>query len=239
MAKRTITVDMTGVETFSKVSEGIHTAKVKEINTTTTQAGDDALQVIFEVIKGEDKGGRVFETFTLIDKALWKFKAFLKAIGVKHEGKIKIDLDKLIGKTCDIEVFWNEYNGQTYTKISDYFPIGKTAYDEEEDEEEEQEEDEEEEQEEEQEEVKPAKRGRPAKNKKPIKKEEPEEDEEDDDFDDDEEEEEEEEEEVKPAKRSKAAKEKKVAKSKKAVKEPEPEDEDDDFDDDDDDEWDD
>lgn len=230
MAKRTITVDMTGVETFSKVSEGIHTAKVKEINTTTTQAGDDALQVIFEVIKGEDKGGRVFETFTLIDKALWKFKAFLKAIGVKHEGKIKIDLDKLIGKTCDIEVFWNEYNGQTYTKISDYFPIGKTAYDDEE-------EDEEEEQEEEQEEVKPAKRGRPAKNKKPIKKEEPEEDEEDDDFDDDEEDEEEEE--VKPAKRSKAAKEKKVAKSKKAVKEPEPEDEDDDFDDNDDDEWDD
>lgn len=230
MAKRTITVDMTGVETFSKVSEGIHTAKVKEINTTTTQAGDDALQVIFEVIKGEDKGGRVFETFTLIDKALWKFKAFLKAIGVKHEGKIKIDLDKLIGKTCDIEVFWNEYNGQTYSKISDYFPIGKTAYDEEEDEEEEQEE--------EQEEVKPAKRGRPAKNKKPIKKEEPEEDEEeDDDFDDDEEDEEEEE--VKPAKRSKAVKEKKVAKSKKAVKEPEPEDEDDDFDDDDDDEWDD
>lgn len=229
MAKRTITVDMTGVETFSKVSEGIHTAKVKEINTTTTQAGDDALQVIFEVIKGEDKGGRVFETFTLIDKALWKFKAFLKAIGVKHEGKIKIDLDKLIGKACDIEVFWNEYNGQTYTKISDYFPIGKTAYDEEEDEEEEQEE--------EQEEVKPVKHGRPAKNKKPIKKEEPEEDEEeDDDFDDDEEDEEEE---VKPAKRSKAAKEKKVAKSKKAVKEPEPEDEDDDFDDDEDDEWDD
>lgn len=229
MAKRTITVDMTGVETFSKVSEGIHTAKVKEINTTTTQAGDDALQVIFEVIKGEDKGGRVFETFTLIDKALWKFKAFLKAIGVKHEGKIKIDLDKLIGKICDIEVFWNEYNGQTYAKISDYFPIGKTAYDEEEDEEEEQEE--------EQEEVKPVKRGRPAKNKKPIKKEEPEEDEEeDDDFDDDEEDEEEE---VKPAKRSKATKEKKVAKSKKAVKEPEPEDEDDDFDDDEDDEWDD
>lgn len=186
MAKRTITVDMTGVETFSKVSEGIHTAKVKEINTTTTQAGDDALQVIFEVIKGEDKGGRVFETFTLIDKALWKFKAFLKAIGVKHEGKIKIDLDKLIGKTCDIEVFWNEYNGQTYTKISDYFPIGKTAYDEEEDEEDDDFDDDEEEEEEE---VKPAKRSKAAKekkvakSKKVAKKPEPEED--DDDFDDD------------------------------------------------------
>lgn len=184
MAKRTITVDMTGVETFSKVSEGIHTAKVKEINTTTTQAGDDALQVIFEVIKGEDKGGRVFETFTLIDKALWKFKAFLKAIGVKHEGKIKIDLDKLIGKTCDIEVFWNEYNGQTYSKISDYFPIGKTAYDEEEDDDfDDDEEDEEEE------EVKPAKRSKAVKEKKVAKSKkavkEPEPEDEDDDFDDD------------------------------------------------------
>lgn len=177
MAKRVVSVDMTGVETFSKVSEGIHTVRVKEINTSTTQAGDDALQVVFEVTKGNDKGGRLFETFTLIDKALWKFKAFLKAVGAKHEGKIKIDLDKLIGKICDVEVFWNEYNGQTYAKISDYYPLGKTSYDDD---------TEEEDEEEEVEQVKPKKKGRPA--KKAAKKPEPEEDDdedEDDDFDDD------------------------------------------------------
>lgn len=177
MAKRVVSVDMTGVETFSKVSEGIHTVRVKEINTSTTQAGDDALQVVFKVIKGNDKGGRLFETFTLIDKALWKFKAFLKAVGAKHEGKIKIDLDKLIGKICDVEVFWNDYNGQTYAKISDYYPLGKTSYDDD---------TEEEDEEEEVEQVKPKKRGRPA--KKAAKKPEPEEDDdedEDDDFDDD------------------------------------------------------
>ena len=200
MAKRVVSVDMTGVETFSKVSEGIHTVRVKEINTFTTQAGDDALQVVFEVTKGNDKGGRLFETFTLIDKALWKFKAFLKAVGAKHEGKIKIDLDKLIGKICDVEVFWNEYNGQTYAKISDYYPLGKTSYDDDteeedadddmdeaEDEEEDADDDmdEAEDEEEEVEQVKPKKRGRPA--KKAAKKPEPEEDDEDedDDFDDD------------------------------------------------------
>jgi hypothetical protein len=227
MAKRVVSVDMTGVETFSKVSEGIHTVRVKEINTSTTQAGDDALQVVFEVTKGNDKGGRLFETFTLIDKALWKFKAFLKAVGAKHEGKIKIDLDKLIGKICDVEVFWDEYNGQTYAKISDYYPLGKTSYDDM---------DEAEDEEEEVEQVKPKKRGRPA--KKAAKKPEPEEDddeEEDDDFDDDDDDEEEEVEQVKPKKRGRPAK--------KAAKKPEPEEdddeeEDDDFDDDDDDEWD-
>lgn len=230
MAKRVVSVDMTGVETFSKVSEGIHTVRVKEINTSTTQAGDDALQVVFQVTKGNDKGGRLFETFTLIDKALWKFKAFLKAVGAKHEGKIKINLDKLIGKICDVEVFWNEYNGQTYAKISDYYPLGKTSYDDDTEEEDADDDmDEAEDEEEEVEQVKPKKKGRPA--KKVVKEPEPEEDDDD--------EEDEEEEEVKPAKRSKAAKEKKVAKSKKAVKEPEPEEEeDDDFDDDDDDEWD-
>ena len=198
MAKRVVSVDMTGVETFSKVSEGIHTVRVKEINTSTTQAGDDALQVVFQVTKGNDKGGRLFETFTLIDKALWKFKAFLKAVGAKHEGKIKIDLDKLIGKICDVEVFWNEYNGQTYAKISDYYPLGKTSYDddtEEEDADDDMDEaeeedadddmDEAEDEEKEVEQVKPKKRGRPA--KKAAKKPEPEEDDdedEDDDFDD-------------------------------------------------------
>lgn len=187
MAKRVVRVDMTGVETFSKVSEGIHTVRVKEINTSTTQAGDDALQVIFEVTKGNDKGGRLFETFTLIDKALWKFKAFLKAVGAKHEGKIKIDLDKLIGKICDVEVFWNEYNGQTYAKISDYYPLGKTSYDDD-TEEEDADDDMDEAEDEEEEEVKPkkaAKGKKVAKPKKPAKKQEPEEDE-DDDFDDDE-----------------------------------------------------
>lgn len=191
MAKRVVSVDMTGVETFSKVSEGIHTVRVKEINTSTTQAGDDALQVVFQVTKGNDKGGRLFETFTLIDKALWKFKAFLKAVGAKHEGKIKIDLDKLIGKICDVEVFWNEYNGQTYAKISDYYPLGKTSYDddtEEEDADDDMDEAEDEEDEEE-EEVKPAKRSKAAKEKKVAKSKkvvkEPEPEDEDDDFDDD------------------------------------------------------
>lgn len=187
MAKRVVSVDMTGVETFSKVSEGIHTVRVKEINTSTTQAGDDALQVVFEVTKGNDKGGRLFETFTLIDKALWKFKAFLKAVGAKHEGKIKIDLDKLIGKICDVEVFWNEYNGQTYAKISDYYPLGKTSYDD--DTEDEDDDFDDDEEDEEEEEVKPAKRSKAAKEKKVAKSKkvvkEPEPEDEDDDFDDD------------------------------------------------------
>jgi hypothetical protein len=208
---RTKKLDFTGVESFTKAAEGIHTAKVSEIVEKTTQGGDDMLQFAFEVIKGESKGCKVFESFVLTDKALWKLKSFLQAIGMKADGKLKIDLDKLIGKVCDIEVFWEEYNGQTRCKISDYYKTGKAAS---EDDDDDIEDDDDDAEEEEAPKKASAKRGR----KKPEP--EPEEDEEEED----------EEEEPAPKKSKKVAK--APAKKTKKKPEPEPEDEDDDEDDD-------
>lgn len=214
---RTVKIDMTGVETYSKASEGIHTAKVAEILEKTTQGGDSMLQFAFEITKGDDKGCKVFESFVLTDKALWKLKSFLQAIGMKADGKLKIDLDKLIGKVCDIEVFWDEYNGQTRAKISDYYKAGKGGGTMAEDTDSEDDEDDEEEPE-------PPKKKAPAKKGKKSKEPEPEDDEdEDDDADDDDEE---------PAPKKKPKGKEKAAKGKKKP-EPEPEEDEDDDDDED------
>lgn len=160
---RIVKLDMTDVESYSKASEGIHTAKVVEILEKDTQAGDPMLQFAFEIVKGDDKGCKVFDNFTLTDKALWKFKAFLDAVGVKSDGKIKIDLDKLVGKVCDIEVFWDEYNGQTRAKISDYYKANSSKV---KDDDEDDEYDDEDNEDEEEEKPAPKKKGRPAKSKK-------------------------------------------------------------------------
>lgn len=224
---RKLKLDFTGVESFSRCSEGIHRAKVAEIQEKTSQGGDDMLQVAMEVVAGADKGCRVFDNCVLTDKALWKFKQLLSALGVKCDGKVAVDLDGLIGKTCDIEVFHEEYNGQTRAKISNYSKVAASADAEDDDDDEEEDE----------EEVKPSKKPKaaPAKTpakKKPVKKEEPEDEDEEEDEDD----EEEEEEAPKPTKK-KSAPEKKAAPAKKtAKKKPEPEPEEDD-DEDDDDDW--
>ena len=232
---RTVKVDMTGVETYSKASEGIHTAKVAEILEKTSQGGDDMLQFAFEIIKGKDKGCKVFESFVLTDKALWKLKSFLQAIGMKAEGKLKIDLDKLIGKVCDIEVFWDEYNGQTRAKISDYYKAGKGGKVEDEDvDDDDDDEDEDEEEEEAPKKKAPAKKA-PAK-KAPAKKKKPEpEDDEDDEDEDDEDDDEDEDDEPAPKRKSKKAP---PAKKKAPAKKPKKSsDEDEDEDDDEDDDW--
>lgn len=228
-------LDFTGVESYTKASEGIHTAKVAEILEKTSQGGDDMLQFKFEIIKGEDKGSAVFESFVLTDKALWKFKAFLQAIGMKADGKLKIDLDKLIGKVCDIEVFWDEYNGQTRAKISDYYKAGKGGKVEDEglDDEDEDDTDDEEEEEEAPKKKAPAKKT-PAKKAPAKKKPEPEDDDEDEEEDEDDEDEDEDEEPAPKRKSNKAPPAKKKAPAKKSKKSS---DDEDDEDDDEDDDW--
>lgn len=217
MARR-VKLDMTGVESYTRCPEGEWLAKLSSIEEGTVQgSGDDCLKARFEVIKGSAKGCAVFETFSLTEKALWKLKSFLEAIGMKANGKLSLDLDKLEGKVCIIDVIHDEYNGQKRAKIASYLKP--------EDDEEDEDEDEAEDDEEEEAPRKPAKKA-PAKStkKRPI-----EEDEDDDDEDD-----EEEEEEPKPKKTSKKAPPAKKAPAKTKKKVEEDEDDDDDWEDDDD-----
>lgn len=228
MAKnRKLKVDMTGVESYTRCPEGEQLARVKKMEMGTVQgSGDDALKAVFEVIKGEGKGCQVFETFSLSEKALWKLKQFLTAIGVKADGKLSLDLDKLEGKICILDVIHEEYNGQKRAKISAYL---KPTNDSDEDEDEDEDEDDEDEDEDE-EEVKPSKTSKKSSAKKtPAKKSKKPADDEDEDEDEDEEDE-------PPAKSKKGSKSaKKAAPKKSAKKRPEPEE---DEDEDDDDDWD-
>lgn len=231
---RKMKVDFTGVESYQRVSEGIHRAKISEIQEKTSQGGDQMLQVAFEVIKGDDKGNKVFDSLVLTDKALWKFKSLLQVLNMKCEGKVAVDLDNMIGKVLDINVIHEEYNGVTRAKISEYTKANdsKSSVDDDDDEDED---DFDEENEDEEEEATKSKKKSSTVKKTPAKKKsqpEPDEDEEDD-WDEDEDEEEEEE---KPAPKKKAAAKKPAAKKAATKKKPAPAEEDDD-DDDDEDDW--
>ena len=214
MARR-VKLDMTGVESYTRCPEGEWLAKLSSIEEGTVQgSGDDCLKARFEVIKGSAEGCAVFETFSLTEKALWKLKGFLEAIGMKANGKLSLDLDKLEGKVCIIDVIHDEYNGQKRAKIASYLKP------------EDDEEDEEEDEDEEEEEIprKSAKKApaKPAKKSKPVED------------DDDDEDDEEEEEEPKPKKTSKKSPPAKKAPTKTKKKVEEDEDDDDDWEDDDD-----
>ena len=234
---RKVKVNMEGVESFTRCPEGEWLAQMKKAEMGEVQgSGDDCIKAQFEVIKGSAKGNTVFETFSLTEKALWKLKSFLDAVGMKSNGKLTLDLDKMEGKVCIIDVIHDEYNGQKRAKISSYIKPGEDDDEDEDIDEEDEDIDEEDEEEE------APKKGKkitskstPAKKSK--KRPEPEEDDEDDEDDEDYEDDDEEEDEppVKSKKGKKAApaksSKKSSAKSKKKAKD-EDEDEDDDWEED-------
>lgn len=218
-------VDFSGVEVFNKAPEGTHVVKVASVEEVTFQGGNEGFKVAFEITKGAGKGARVYENFPLVDTALWKLKSLLVSIGMKADGRVTLDTDKLVGKILEIDVYHEEYEGKTRAKVGEMRKLVKSkAEDDDDDIDDEDIDDTDDEDEEEEEKPKKA----PAKKSasKPKKKPEPEEEDEDDEEDDEEDE--------KPAKKPKKAAPKTKAKPKKKS---EPEDDDDDWDDDDDDEW--
>lgn len=179
---RKVKVNMEGVESFTRCPEGEWLARLKKAEMGEVQgSGDDCIKAQFEVIKGSAKGNTVFETFSLTEKALWKLKSFLDAVGMKSNGKLTLDLDKMEGKVCIIDVIHDEYNGQKRAKISSYIKPGEDEDDEDEDDDDEYDDIDEEEA--------PKKKGKKASSKsvpakKSKKRPEPEEEDEDDDDDD-------------------------------------------------------
>jgi flagellar biosynthesis GTPase FlhF len=232
---RRLKVDMTGVESFQKAGEGQHVVKIVSAEEATSQGGNEVIKVSFEVTKGTDKGSRVFEIYPLVETALWKLKGLLQALNMKCDGKVMLDLDKLEGKICIIEVVHEEYNGVVRAKVSEVKKL--QAENDEEDEDEDFDDEEDEEEEEKPKKKAPAKRSAAPKKKTNTKKvEEPadDEDEEEDDFED--EEEEEEKPKKKPVKKPTA---KKPAPKKTTKKKPAEDEDEEDWDEEDDEDWDD
>ena len=179
---RKVKVNMEGVESFTRCPEGEWLAQLKKAEMGEGQgSGDDCIKAPFEVIKGSAKGNTVFETFSLTEKALWKLKSFLDAAGMKSNGKLTLDLDKMEGKVCIIDVIHDEYNGQKRAKISSYIKPGEDDEDEDiddededidEDEEEDEDEDEDDDEDDEEEDEPPvkSKKGKKAASAKSSKK---------------------------------------------------------------------
>ena len=212
MAKKKI--DFSGVESFQRAPEGTHTVKVVEMEETTFQSGNEGFKVAFEIMKGAGKGARVYENFPLAENSLWKLKSLLEAVRIKADGRIMLDTNKVVGKTLEIDVYHEEYEGRMRARLGEMRRLGAGKVEDDDDEEEEDFEDEIEEEIEE-----APKKAKKAPAKKAKAQPEPEE------ADDDDDEEDETEEEESPAKKSKKAN------YKLAKKDPEPEDEDEEWDD--------
>ena len=120
MAK--IKLDFTGVESYIKCAEGEHICVLKEVEEVKAKSsGADMLKCVFEVSKGSSTGAILYDNFVLTQKALWKLKGFLEIMGQKvADGKMSLDLSKLVGRACIVSVKYEMYEGKEQSRVDSY-----------------------------------------------------------------------------------------------------------------------
>jgi hypothetical protein len=169
ISKTEVAINLKGVEPGRRrrrvrIPEGEYHAKLVKAEVAKASTGNQMINWVFNLIDAEELNGTPFWYHTVLaESSMWNCRKVMEALGVKiPDSMMKIDLKKLAGRTCGLEIVDGEYEGTIRSEVADVFPeseFSKTEDEEEEDEgdedsdEEESEESEEEEEESEDEEV--------------------------------------------------------------------------------------
>lgn len=134
MSKDEVVVDFAGVEgggggQFTHVPEGDYAFKVSK--TTMKKGGDSGkpyIEMFSEITRGDKKGKKLRDTFSLQKQSLWKLRNFLESCGKTVPSKaIKLNITKMVGWEFAGTVSDEEYEGKKKSIISSYFPLSELS----------------------------------------------------------------------------------------------------------------
>jgi hypothetical protein len=114
---RSVTVDMSDVESFGLVPEGEWLTEIIECDLETSDnSGKDYLS-----FKGKTEKGNVFWNCSLQAKALFNLRGLLEACELEiPEGPFDIDFDDLVGCEFVATIEHEKYEGKDRTRVTDY-----------------------------------------------------------------------------------------------------------------------
>ncbi len=119
---------------FSNVTGGDYTpipaddyvVEIEKVENRTAKSGNEMLSLTFNVMEGEYEGRKIFDLYVLTEKALWKLKDLLVAVGVDTEGMVDLDADDLVGEVFVAKVEIQESPGyDPQNRIKQHKPLGE------------------------------------------------------------------------------------------------------------------
>jgi len=106
-------VDLDVKDQFAPLPEGDYTCVVESIDVRNGPQSK-YWNVVLLIADGQHKGLHIYDNISMAEKAAWKFRDFVRAIGVLGTtGKVSVDPDDIVNTpviaTCESE----EYNGRS------------------------------------------------------------------------------------------------------------------------------
>lgn len=124
MAKkgRSISVDMTDVESAGRVADGTYLAKVGEVE---EKEGNDSGQPYLNW-KLKIGTSTVYDVTSLQPQALWKLRNYLEALGMEvPTSSLDIDLDDLVDGELGVVIENEQFKGKDRPRVVDVLPAGE------------------------------------------------------------------------------------------------------------------
>jgi hypothetical protein len=120
--KRTITVDMEGVEAGGQiVDDGTYPAVIHEVEEKESSSGNPMLVVKWKITGKKSKGALLWDNVSLTPQALWRLKGLLESLGEDvPDSSLDLDLDDLIGKEAQIAVENETFEGKQRPRVVGY-----------------------------------------------------------------------------------------------------------------------
>lgn len=104
--------------------DGLYLVRVVDAELVETKKGDPMVNLYYNVVGGPHDGEQLIDRLVLTDKARWKAKKVLSALGIKVSlTNMQIPFKLIIGRTLVIKAEDGEpYNGETRSEIRDHRP---------------------------------------------------------------------------------------------------------------------
>jgi len=94
---------------------------VEDANDTISSGGNDMIALVLTVTEGEYEGRKVWENLVFgSDKALWRIKQFLQAVGLDDHGDCNIEGADIMGLELQATTKLENYQGEPRAKILNY-----------------------------------------------------------------------------------------------------------------------
>ena len=122
-----VSVDFSGVESGGgrALPDGEYLLKVVEVEVKDAQNGGQYLAFKYKVANGPMSGAMVWDNTSLKPQALWRLRSLLECFNMSpSDGKMDLDLAKMVGKTVFVEVANEEYQGKKKPRIANLIAGG-------------------------------------------------------------------------------------------------------------------
>lgn len=126
------------IKEFTPLDPGMYQVQISRAETMQNDKGNTQLKVVFRVVNGPAQqrimsksqtnspvGEELWDFFALTEKAIFRVKQLFVATGIlSKDGTLPsqmFDLDQLLNKTANVELYKEEYQGKQQTRVKYLF----------------------------------------------------------------------------------------------------------------------